>query len=234
MQGLLAQKMKPQQSSGQRGPGPAQGPAPAKQGRSGQPAQGQPAQGQQASGNESVDVVPEKAQEQVTAATNSMLKALYGDSFDSVKKMLQTNNQDPEVAVGRVVGRLMTTTYQALADNGKTIAPGIMVRSGMTAAKAVGELAERMGMVSGEQVKDVVEGGFMVGMAEFGQASKGAMNKAQRSRYADLLKAMSEAKQQAEGGQEGGPGGMPGGPGGKPRQKPQQPGRGGPAGGMMQ
>lgn len=178
-----------QQGMGQPGPG-----APAPQGQPPQPEQspGQPA------GDPRLDMDPEQGPQQREQLVGAMLETLYGPMLDQATEMLEQQAEEPEQAIGRIVGHLMLTTYQALSDQNSTAPPGVMVQAGMIASQAVGEIAIRMGLVD-EQDGDTIEAGFMVAMAKFGQAAGADMPPEQKQRYRELIEGLRDAKGMSQG-----------------------------------
>ncbi len=221
MAGLLQQGMGPPQGGPQPTPSPQAGTPP-------QSPQGQP-QGHPQGGDPRVDMDPKQGPQQRDQLVNAMLEALYGPMLEQVKRILQQQPDAPQDAIGRVVAQLMLTTWQALADKGTTVPPGVMVQAAMVAAQAVGEMAIKMGLLPEQGNAEPIEAGFMLALGQFGQATAKDMDPNQRARFRDLIQGMREAKGRAQQG--GGQGrGQP--PASRPR--PQQQAPRGPAGPGMQ
>ncbi|WP_043530485.1 hypothetical protein [Litchfieldella xinjiangensis] len=176
MAGLIQQGM---------GPGPQASP---------QAQPGQPPQQQGPGGDPRVDMDPQQGPQQRDQLVNAMLETLYGDMLPQVRQILEQGREQPEQAIGRVVSELMLSLWQALTDQGSTVPPGVMVQSAMVAAQAVGEMAVKMGIVPAQGNAEVIEDGFMLAMAMFGQATAEAMPPEQRQRYGELIRGLREAK----------------------------------------
>jgi len=148
-----------------------------------------------------VDMEPERAQSQRNVLVNGMLSNLYGPMLENVSQVLRSVPDDPANGIGRVVGSLLSAAYRRLQEEGRTVTPGVMVQAGMIAAQAVGEMAQRMGIISADNEAEMVEGGFMIGLGRFGQSNADTLTQEQRQRYAELIDAMEEGKRMAmEGG----------------------------------
>ena len=200
MAGLLQQGMEPQ---GQ----------PSPQAQPGRPQQPSPQQGQSGP-----DVDPRQGKQLVNQLANAMLNQLYGPMLDQVRQVLG-HGQQPEQSMGRVVAMLMTTIYQKVTENGRTIPPSVMFQVGMIVVQAVGEMAQRMQML-GERDGERIEAAFMLAMGEFGKATAESMKPEQRQRYAQMIEALRQGKRQAQGGQPQG-GQQP--PQGRPQRPQPQP-----------
>ena len=167
------------------------------------PMQGQP-QGQpqgQAQGDPRVDMDPEQGQQQTDELVSAMLESLYGPMLEDVKEMLEQQPDAPHEAIGRVVSQLMLTSWQALADQGSTVPPGVMVQAAMVASQAVGEMAIKMGLISEEESAEPVEAGFMIAMGQFGQAAGKDMPPEQKQRYKQIIQGIAQAKEASQGQQ---------------------------------
>ncbi|MFG6159618.1 hypothetical protein ACGTNG_12500 [Halomonas sp. 1390] len=217
MAGLLQQGMgQPAQPQ----PGGTPPPLPAPQGQSSpQPEpQQQPAPGDR---DPRVDMDPEQGPQQRQALVGAMLEPLYGERRDQVLAMLEQQADQPAEAIGRVVSRLMVTAWRALSEQGRTVPPGVMFQAGMVAAQAVGEIAVNMGVLPEQGNAEPIEGGFLLAMGRFGEATAEQMPPEQRQRYGELIRAMQQARQQA-GPQGGQPPRQPAAPRG-PQPSAQQP-----------
>ncbi|GEK48426.1 hypothetical protein HPA02_27090 [Bisbaumannia pacifica] len=166
-----------------------------------------------------MDMDPEQGAQQRDSLVEAMLGPLYEQMLPQVRQILEQGRDAPERAIGRVLAQLMLTAWQALTDQGKTVAPGVLVQAGMVAAQAVGEIAVRLGVLPEQGNGDAIEAAFMLAMGQFGQAAGGDMPPEQRQRYAELIGALRQAKQ-LSGAQ----------PSGSAPQQPQQPQQ--PQGGM--
>ncbi|MGQ7248301.1 hypothetical protein ACUN9Y_13320 [Halomonas sp. V046] len=174
------------------------GSAPTPQAQPGQSPQVSP--GQREGGDPRVDMDPSQGAQQRDLIVKAMLESLYGPMLEQARDMLEQVRDQPEQAIGRLVAQLMLMVRQAIADQGSTIPPGVMVQAAMIAAQAVGEMAIKMGIISPED-GDTIEGGFMAAMAQFGQQASRDMAPEQRARYAELIRGLREAKQKSRGTQ---------------------------------
>lgn len=191
MVGLLQQGMQPEQ-----GAMPPQQPAAGQQlPQQSQPPQ-QPPQGQQ--GDPSVDMTEDGVQQR-DMLVDAMLENLYGPLLDKAEKLMQQTADQPIMFVEHITANLMVAAWQRLSEDGKTASPGVMVQAGMMVAQAVGEMLIEAGILQPDEA-EVIETGFMAAMARFGKSTKDAMPQKQRKRYAEILGAMSDAKDQAQGG----------------------------------
>ncbi|TDX29092.1 hypothetical protein DFO67_108136 [Modicisalibacter xianhensis] len=202
----------------QQGMGQPQGaPQPSPQAQSGQP------QGQSQGGRDPrVDMDPQQGAQQREQLVNAMLESLYGPMLPQVRQILEEGGQQPEQAIGRIVAQLMLGVWQMLTEKGSTVPPGVMVQAAMVVSQAVGEMAVRLRILPEQGNGEAIEAGFMMAMAQFGQATAESMPPAQRQRYGELIRGLREAKgmSQQRGGQ------------GQPQQPPQGAGQPGPQGGM--
>jgi len=204
MAGLLQQGMQ----------SPPQGQAPQQAAPQAQQGQPMPPQGQQPpqeppqdnrpptqEGNDPrVNAVPEEAGPQFEVLLEGMLGYLYGDGMDGVTQSLQ-QGEDITRRMGQVIGTVMVTTFNAIAQEGKTVPPNVMVRAGMELSKAVGEMAIEMGRLpKGEG--DAIEAAFMLGLGTFGKNADG-LDDAQRQKYGEIVNAIQQGKR--ESGQQGQP-----------------------------
>ncbi|GAA0586786.1 hypothetical protein ACFQH5_20175 [Halomonas salifodinae] len=180
MAGLLSQGMA-QQPAPQQGGQPQPAPRPAG------------AQPRQAQGG--VDYDPEQGQQMYQALTQAMLEALYSD--DGAEQVLASHD-DPVQAMGQVISTVMLTAHQALTDQGSTVPPGVMFQAAMEIAKAVGEMAATMQRLPPEEEAEAVEAAFMTAMGRFGQMADD-LSPEQKQRYAELIRALRDAKQQSSG-----------------------------------
>lgn len=145
-----------------------------------------------------VDMDPQQGAQQREQLVAAMLESLYGPMLQDVRQILERHRQQPEQAVGRVTSQLMLATWQALTDKGSTVPPGVMVQAAMIVAQAVGEMAIRLGILPEQGNGDAIETGFMMAMAQFGQATAESMQPAQRQRYGELIRGLREAKNMAQ------------------------------------
>lgn len=192
MAGLL------QQGMGQSAqPGGTTPPRQAPQGQPSPQSQGskQPAQGGR---DPRIDMDPEQGPQQRQALVGAMLEPLYGERRDQVLAMLEQQADQPAEAIGRVVSRLMVTAWRTLAEQRKTVPPGVMFQAGMVAAQAVGEIAVNMGVLPEQGNAEPIEGGFMMAMGRFGQATAEQMPPEQRQRYAELIQSLQQARQNTQ------------------------------------
>jgi len=144
-----------------------------------------------------VNVNPENAQQQRNVLVNSMLGQLYGPQLDSAARILRQSADKPEEAIGRIVSGLIGAAYKAVKDDGRQVPPGVLFQAGMIASQAVGEMADRMGILNEQQDAEVIESGFMVGLGRFGRANAQNMSDQERQRYAELIDGLEESKRMA-------------------------------------
>ncbi|QJQ93905.1 MULTISPECIES: hypothetical protein [Halomonadaceae] len=180
MAGLLNQGMAPQQPQGERQPQGAPQPPPR-----------EPQQGQDAS----VNYEPDQGQQMYQVLTEAMLESLYaGEGAEQVL----ASHEDVVEAMGQVIATTMLTAHQALTDDGSTVPPGIMFQAAMEVAKAVGEMAVHMQRLPAEGNGEEIEAAFMMALARFGQMADD-LSPAQKQRYAELIGALRDAKQESQG-----------------------------------
>ncbi|MCP1343750.1 hypothetical protein BIS07_16060, partial [Halomonas sp. FL8] len=182
---LLQQGMQQQAAPPQQRPSPQAGPQQRPQPQ--QPQQGDPR----------TDTDPQQGQQMYNALMKSMLGYLYGPGMPQVEQAL---NQGDDIVqrMATVISSVMLTTYHALNAEGKTVPPGVMFQAGMELAKAVGEIAVEMRKLPGQGNAEPIEAAFMAGIGRFGQlVQDGAMTQQQKQRYAEMIRAMRQLKQQA-------------------------------------
>ncbi len=185
MVGLLQQGMQPAPQQGPQGQPPQQPP------QGGQPVQ---------EGNDPrVNATPEEAGPQFEALLEGMLGYLYGDGMQQATQMLQQGD-DITRRMGQVIGTVMVTTYNMIAQDGKTVPPNVMVRAGIELSKAVGEMAMEVGRLQpGED--EAIEAAFMLGLGLFGKTAEG-LEDAQRQRYSEMVTAIQDGKRETMQGQQ--------------------------------
>lgn len=190
MAGLLQQgaPQQPQQGAGQ----PPQGGQP-RQTPPQQP-QGQPQQGDE----RAVNASPEEAGPQFEVLLEAMLSYVYGEGMERIARSLQ-QGEDVTRRMGQMIGTVMVTVHNALAQEGKTVPPNVMVRAGMEVSKAIGEMAMEMGRLQ-EGEDEAIEAAFMIGLGNFGKNAEGITPR-QKERYAQIIGALRQGKQQAQGQQ---------------------------------
>ncbi|MAX33836.1 MAG: hypothetical protein CME72_12315 [Halomonadaceae bacterium] len=191
MAGLLQQGMGQQAQSA-----PQQG-APPRQATPGSSPQPPPPGGQPQAGG--VDMDPNQGPQQRERLVGAMLEALYGNMLDQVITILRQNGDEPQKAIGRILAQLMTGIWKRLAEQGKSVPPGVMVQSGMVVAQAVGEMAVRLRLLPEQGNADPIEAGFMLALGEFGKATREQMPAPQRQRYAELIRAINEGRNMSVG-----------------------------------
>ncbi|WP_277810697.1 hypothetical protein [Chromohalobacter canadensis] len=194
MAGLLSQgaSQRPQQPRQQ-----AQGQPPQPEPRAPQPSQPQAGR-QPQQGDPRTDTDPQAGQQQYNTLVESMLRYLYDKGAQQVERAL-TQGDDIVQRMATVISTIMLTHYHALAADGKTVPPGVMFQAGMELSKAVGEMAVEMGRLSANE-GEPIEAAFMGAIGRFGQLIQdGAMTQEQRQRYAQLIRAMRQIKQDAGG-----------------------------------
>tara|TARA_R100001039_G_scaffold37557_1_gene36448 strand:- start:6793 stop:7383 length:591 start_codon:yes stop_codon:yes gene_type:complete len=175
-------------------------PAP-QQGPQGQPPQQPPQGGQpvQEGNDPRVNATPEEAGPQFEALLEGMLGYLYGDGMQQATQMLQQGD-DITRRMGQVIGTVMVTTYNMIAQDGKTVPPNVMVRAGIELSKAVGEMAMEVGRLQpGED--EAIEAAFMLGLGLFGKTAEG-LEDAQRQRYSEMVTAIQDGKRETMQGQQ--------------------------------
>lgn len=186
MAGLLQQGMAPQaQPTPQAQPGQ-------------QPPQQSPQQPQQG-GN--VDMDPQQGPQQRQMLVEGMLDALYGPMLEQARTILQQHAEEPVKGIARILAQLITVTWTSLAEQGKTAPPGVVVQAAMVVAQAVGEMAVRLRLIPEQGNGDVIESAFMLAMGEFGKATAQQMPPEHRQRYAQLLGAIRDGREQSMEGQ---------------------------------
>lgn len=162
------------------------------------PQQGQqpPQQGQR---DGRVDVDPEQAQAMYDALMQGMLGFLYEEGLPMVREALQTI-EDPVEAMARVINNIMTTTFYALSQQGKTVPPGILFQGGMELSRAVGELAVKLQRLPPQGNGEAIEGAFMMALAMFGKTvGQNALTDQQRQRFGEMIRTMRDLKQKSGG-----------------------------------
>jgi len=179
----------------------------------------QPPEGQQAQQGEPPQQGGERGQ--FEPIVERMLSYVYGDGLQRIEGVLESG--DPVDSMGQVIGMVMTTVYNALGQNGRSVQPNVMVRAGIELSKAIGEMAMEMGVVpQGED--EAIEMAFLLGLGNFGRNAND-MPPEEKQQYAQIARGLKEGKQAAQGGQpQGGqpPQGQP--QGAQPPQQPMQPG----------
>ncbi|MFI8748774.1 hypothetical protein ACIGG6_02040 [Vreelandella lionensis] len=190
MAGLLQQGMQPAPEQAPQGQ-PMQGQPPQQPPQSGQPAQ--------EVNDPRVNATPEEAGPQFEVLLEGMLGYLYGDGMQQAAQMLQQGD-DITRRMGQVIGTVMVTTYNMIAQDGKTVPPNVMVRAGIELAKAVGEMAMEVGRLQpGED--EAIEAAFMLGLGLFGKTAEG-LEDAQRQRYSEMVTAIQDGKRETVQGQQ--------------------------------
>ena len=200
MAGLLQQGMNPQQ------------PAQAQPQQA--PPQQPPQQPQQEGQQRNPMAAPGEAKPMVGALVERLLTFLYEKGSDTVAQILEREGNISNL-MGEILGMIMVTVYNGMAQKGKTIPPNVMVQAGMELSKAVGEMAMEMGRLPRENNAEAIESAFMLGLGKLGKnADQEAMSPEERQAYKQIVEALMSGREKAMGG---------GQPQGQPMQSPQQP-----------
>ena len=144
-----------------------------------------------------VDLDPKQAHAQRNVLVDAMLGSLYGPMLERARRTLEQSAEDPASGIGRIVAALLDSAYARVKDDGRAIPPAVMFQAGMIATQAIGEMAGRIGLIDEQADAEVIEAGFMAGLAQFGRANAKEMSEPERARYAELITAMEEGKRQA-------------------------------------
>ena len=143
---------------------------------------------------------PEQAKPMVEALVERLLTFLYEDGAERVAGILQREGNIANL-MGEVLGMVMVTTYNGMAEKGKTIPPNVMVQAGMELSKAIGEMAMEMGRLPRENNAEAIESAFMLGLGKLGKnADKSAMSQEERQAYKQIVEALMSGREKAMGG----------------------------------
>ena len=210
MAGLISQaQQQPPQGGTQQ---PQQQPAPPQP----QPPQGQPGPQGKKPPQEQKEVA---SQEAYDVATGQMLTFVYDkDGIETLKSSVEATG-DPQQAMARLLGRLLTMTVQSAMMSGKRIAPDLIFQGGIEVIRAISEVAQAQGLIDPAQEKQLAEAAFFDGLALFAnEAQEDALTEGERQRYVELLDMIEEMEAQGVGA----PKGQSPGPQSAPQGRPQQ------------
>ena len=178
-----------------------------------QPPQQAPQQPQQEGQQRNPMASPSEAQPMVSALVDRLLAFLYEKGADTVAQILEREGNIANL-MGEILGMIMVTVYNGMAQKGKTIPPNVMVQAGMELSKAVGEMAMEMGRLPRENNAEAIESAFMLGLGKLGKnADQEAMSPEERQAYKQIVEALMSGREKAMGG---------GQTQGQPMQSPQQ------------
>jgi len=178
-----------------------------------QPPQQAPQQPQQEGQQRNPMASPGEAKPMVSALVERLLTFLYEKGADAVAQILEREGNIANL-MGEILGMIMVTVYNGMAQKGKTIPPNVMVQAGMELSKAVGEMAMEMGRLPRENNAEAIESAFMLGLGKLGKnADQEAMSPEERQAYKQIVEALMSGREKAmSGGQ----------PQDQPMQSPQQ------------
>jgi len=190
MQGLLKRGQQPPGQPAQPGAQPPTQPAQAQPVQPGQ----QPGQDQQGAPREQTVVADQKAYD---LATSQMLKFVYDQNgIDTLTQSIQSTG-DPQKAMARLLGRLLTMTVQSAMMAGKRIAPDLIFQGAIEVIRAISEVAQAQGLLDPKREKEVAEAAFFDGLALFAtEARSEALTDQERQRYVELLDMVEQLDQQ--------------------------------------
>lgn len=144
-----------------------------------------------------VDLDPNQAEAQRNVLVDAMLGTLYGPMLAQARSTLEQSAEDPVQGIGRLVAGLLGSAYARVKEDGRAAPPGVMFQAGMIVSQAVGEMAGRIGLIDEQADAEIIEAGFMAGLAQFGRANAKDMSEPERARYAELISAMEESKRRS-------------------------------------
>lgn len=139
---------------------------------------------------------PEQAKPMVKALVERLLTFLYEQGTEQVARVLQKDGNITN-QMGKVLGMIMVTVYNAMAQQGKAIPPNVMVQAGMELAKAVGEMAMDLGRLQQGQDAEAIESAFMLGLGTLGKNAE--MSQEERQAYRQMIDALVKGRAQAGG-----------------------------------
>lgn len=122
-------------------------------------------------------------------------KFVFGDAYDGIAKMLKSGQIQESMAF--VLGGIIDKTVNASIVSGKKLPPKVIVQAGMELAKWLSEIAQKEGLLSKEEEKQVTENAFYHGMARFAQTAKeDALSPEEAQQYVQLLQMIGGQNQQ--------------------------------------
>lgn len=140
------------------------------------------------------------AREMYQICAGQMLKWLYSDEgFEAATTMLQSG--DPREGMARLIAQLLDMANDSAVMIGKKIPPEILFKSGMEVARALSEIAQKVGVLDEATEKDATEAAFYEAIALFAQsASQEALTEQDRQRFLELIDLLEQMEAQAGGG----------------------------------
>lgn len=128
------------------------------------------------------------------------LEYIWGDGLEDVKGVLQSGAENPEQAIGDLVGKMLASSAMQARDNGVMVPPDVMTATAMELINNVTDVGVKMGVVPEKQANDIGEGAFMVAIASFGQlAAQTALGPQEKQQYAQIVSEMEKLAQIKEG-----------------------------------
>lgn len=189
MRGLLQGAMRP--SPGASEPMRESSPDPRARPESPTRRRGQPARAKR------TEVDPKRMKPQREALANGMLQLLYGPMLDRSSQILKESAEQPQSGVARVLSGLMSAAYTSVEEQGRAVPPAVMFQAGMVGAQAIGEMADGLGVLDQRRDAELIEAGFMEGLARFGEQNADRLTDEERQRYIDLIGTFGAEREKA-------------------------------------
>lgn len=141
------------------------------------------------------------SREQYDIAAGQLIQWIASDEgYQAVEQALKTGQ--PQQAIARIIGRLLTMMSQSAYLAGKKIPPKVLFVAGMDAARAMSVIAQKLGVIDVTNEKEIVENAFFEGVALFGEeASSEALTESDRASYAQLIDQVEQMAAKANSGQ---------------------------------
>lgn len=136
-------------------------------------------------------------------AAGQMLNFVYDDQgVQALTELMQAIPDDPQAAMAKLLGRLLTMTAQSAALAGKRVPPDVLFQAGIETVRAMSEVAQSKGLLDPKQEQAVTEGAFFDGVANFAnEAKEEALTRQERQAYVQLLDQLEAMEKKARGGQ---------------------------------
>lgn len=138
-----------------------------------------------------------ESQETYDIFASLIQKFVFGDAYEGIAKMLKSGQIQEKMAF--VLGGIIDKTVNASVVSGKKLPPKVIVQAGMELARWLSEIAQKEGVLSKEEEKQVTENAFYHGMARFAQSAKeDALSPEEAQQYVQLLQMIGGKQPQQE------------------------------------
>lgn len=121
------------------------------------------------------------------------LEYIYGDGLDDVKGVLEAGADNPAMAIGDLVGKLLASSAMNARDNGVSVPPDVMTATALELTNNVADIAVNMGLLGQDEASEAAEESFVTAIGTFGQIAVGnAIGEQEKQAYAKIVSEMEQ------------------------------------------